>query len=150
MRRVVGAAVLFLVMVGCDGSSPATGPVPVNDLCTRLVDAACARAARCKIEPTEPAACKALATDAFDGCPMAVSAVAMGGATYDAAAAETYIAAVRDAACTGSLPDAVATGVFTPQRSAGQSCHSKVSCKDGVVCEGSTVSTPAGVCGAAP
>jgi hypothetical protein len=139
-----------LIIASCGSSSSGTGPVQASDLCPKLVDAACARAARCKIEPTEPAACKALATDLFDGCPMAVSAVGMGEATYDDDAAATYIVAVRDAACDGSLPEPVATGVFTPQRTAGQSCHSKVSCKDGVTCEGSTVSTPAGVCGAAP
>jgi len=105
---------------------------------------------RCMPGAQDRAACLVMVEDTWDGCPLSQHAAALGEADYDPIAARTHVELVSDLECGVTGPDwpdyVTDVPVFTPRLAVGQTCHSDVSCVDGMVCEDVTVSEPVGVC----
>jgi hypothetical protein len=152
-----GAGARVFVIVAVTGATAAAcgrqnavlppGGIESSRFCSALIEAACDRGARCGTAPTDRAACRALLTDTLDECPFMVEAVGRGEADYDEDGAALFVEETRSGDCAEMVPDPVALGVFTPRREEGQVCHSKVSCKAGLLCANHTVTTPEGTCG---
>jgi len=147
---VVALGAAFLI--GCGGQGTAVTPdgstttIASPDFCGALIEAACDRGARCGTAPADRAMCRAQLTDQLDECPFMAEAVVRDEADYDDGAAALYVEEMRSGTCSEAVPDPVALGVFTPRKEEGQICHSKVSCKAGLVCDNHTVETPEGTC----
>lgn len=153
MCRWMGAWCLgpVLVLSACVGKSDNSTAIALADYCDRLYAAGCDVMDRCMVAGAQDrATCLAMVEDAWDGCPLAQHAAELGEATYDPIAARNHVEFVRDVDCGVSgpaWPDYVLdVPVFTPLLEVGQTCHSDVSCINGMVCEDVTVSEPIGVC----
>jgi hypothetical protein len=143
MRRV---AALLIVISACSREDDASPGVPANELCPALVQAFCDRETTCGTFP-DRATCDTAASDAFDGCLLAVNGVAMWEAAYDGKEAEELVTAVGMGACGDALPSYVTQfEVFKPKLEQGAVCHSDVSCKPGLWCDDVTTTAPQGVC----
>jgi hypothetical protein len=143
MRRV---AALLIVLSACNREDDASPGVPAGELCTAMVDAVCDREVACGTFP-DRATCDATVGDAFDGCVLAVSAVAMWEAAYDGEEAEDFVKAIGEGACGDAPPDFITQfPVFRPKLEEGAVCHSDVSCKPGLWCNDTTTTNPQGVC----
>ena len=143
-------AALLCAASACSANQSSDGPIAIDDFCLALDNAGCDVGQRCKTTPADRAACLTFLEDTWDACPMAQDAQARGEVTYDPDAARTLVDMTRSASCEGyPVPDWVSeVPVFAPLLGAGQTCHSKVSCTDGLTCVDLTVSTPEGTCAA--
>lgn len=149
-RRIVAWAFgLVLVLAACAGGGGG-GAIALGDYCEQLYAAGCVVMDRCMPGTQDRAACLAMVEDAWDGCPLACDAAALGEATYDPAAARTYVDLTRNLECGASGPawlDPVTdVPVFTPGLVAGETCHSDISCAQGLSCDDVTVAEPVGIC----